>query len=92
MEEDFQQQQIIVVEEITNQNDWTRNQDNTIEDVEEELVWQEDGEEEYVEALEEDFQQQQISVVEEITNQNDWTRNQDNTIEDEQQYVPDVTM
>ena len=62
-----------------------------IEDMEEELVWQEDDEEEYVESLEEDFQQQQISVVERVTNQHDLTQKQNNTIEDEQ-YVPDVTM
>ena len=65
---------------------------SAIEDVEEELVWQEDDGEEYVEALEEDFQQQQISVVERVTNQDDWPQSQDNTIENEQQYVPDVTM
>ena len=58
---------------------------SAVEDVEEELVWQEDEGEEYVEALEEEFQPQQISVVERITNQ-------DNTIENEQHYVPYVTM
>ena len=52
---------------------------SAIEDAEEELVWQEDDEDEYVEALEEDFrQQQQINVVEEVENQ--------------EQYTPDITM
>ena len=63
---------------------------SAIEDNEDELVWQEDDEEEYVESLEDNFQQ--ISVVEEVENQYDSTQNHyDSTVEDEQ-YVQDVTM
>ena len=51
---------------------------SAIEDIEEELVWQEDeyGEDEYIEIQEDDFrQQQQISVVEELEDQEQFTSN-----------------
>lgn len=64
---------------------------SAIEGDEEELVWQEDDEEEYVESLEDNFQQ--ISVVEEVENHFDFSQvHYNNTMENEQQHEQDVTM